>query len=152
MSGYVIRNLREEELDALGSLGEQFTRESRYVKFSLTVFKHNWAGFLQAGIGTIFVAEDDDGKIAGAIGALKFNEPNSGVPMANELFWIVAPEHRGGCGVLLLNRLEKWAKSEGCRWLWMNYLIDSMPEKVKGIYEKKGFKIIETHWAKELET
>ena len=150
MSQYIIRELKSEELPSLKALGEQFTRESKYVKIDHNYFIKSWESFLSANIGVIFIAKTELGEIAGAIGALKFNEPNCGTLMANELFWIVAPDHRGGCGIQLLNRLEKWAEDEGCKWLWMNYLIDSMPEKVQGIYERKGFTIAETHWVKEI--
>ena len=152
MSSYTIRELTIDEIPKLKALGEQFTHESKYVKFDMEFFKTSWESFLTAGIGAIFVAETAMCEIAGTIGGLKFNEPNSGVLMANELFWIVSPDHRGGCGILLLNRLETWAKETGCKWLWMNYLIDSMPDKVQSIYERKGFTIAETHWVKEIST
>jgi GNAT superfamily N-acetyltransferase len=147
---YPIRKLSVSELFKLEALGQQFTRESKWVKFNIESFVQNWENYMLADIGEIFVAHTEEGEIVGAIGGIRFEEPNSGMLMANELFWIVAPDHRGHCGIQLLNRLEEWAKESNCIALWMNYLVDSMPERVQAIYEKKGFTMVETHWVKEI--
>jgi GNAT superfamily N-acetyltransferase len=147
---YTTRELYLPELYKLEALGNQFATESKWVKFNIDSFIRHWETFLMSAVGMIFVAETEDGDIVGAIGGLKFEEPNSGTLMANELFWIVHPDHRGNCGLTLLNRLEDWARESGCACLWMNYLTDSMPEKVKSIYERKGFVMAETHWVKEM--
>ena len=150
MSAYKIREFLPDDLPLLSELGHQFASEAKIVKFNPDVFAKSWEAFIQSGVGVIYAAENDFGEVCGAIGALQFNDPNSGDLMANEMFWIVMPDHRGGCGMMLLNRLEQWARGIGCKYLWMNYLMDSMPEKVKSIYERKGFTLAETHWVKEM--
>lgn len=145
----IIRPIVMEELPELCYLGSQFATASKFVEFDCATFCQSWNRFLSTGVGVVFVA-DTGKRIVGAIGALQFNEPNCGTLMANEMFWFVDPEHRG-CGMDLLNCLEAWAKAIGVKWLWMNYMIDSMPEKVQAIYQRKGFELAETHWVKEIQ-
>ena len=143
-----IRQLKIDELEGLFQLADQFFVDSEFLKdFDRDIFVQSWRGFLNSGNGIIFVMEKD-GVFTGAIGALKFPDPNNGRLIASELFWYVDREHRGH-GLKLLDAFEAWADSCGCQQKIMVYLADLMPEQVKHIYERKGYKQMEIHYTKE---
>lgn len=144
-----IRKLDIDEIERLGELAEKFYASSEFLQgFSLEVFRESWTSFLSSGLGVIFVLEAD-GKLMGAIGGLKYPDPNSGEWTATEFFWFVDEACRGK-GLLLLKRFEEWARGQGCKKILMVHLLDLMPEKVKRVYERYGYKAIEVHYAKEV--
>ncbi len=69
--------------------------------------------------------------------------------IAVETFWFVAPEHRG-IGIRLFNAFEKWAKDNQCSKTAMIHLTDSMPERLEQLYLKRGYRLIEKHYVKDL--
>lgn len=142
----MIRKANIEDLPKLSELANIFTELSEFVGVDMNVFCKNWARFIKSGFGVIFICEKDN-IITGMIGGLKFNDPNTDILIASELFWIVHPDHRGG-GMDLLKSFENWAKYNGCKKIIMIHMADSMPDTVKKIYELKGYKEMETHYIK----
>lgn len=66
---------------------------------------------------------------------------------ACELAWYVSPEARGGsCGIKLLQAGENYAKLIGCKKMSMVFMESSMPQSVKKIYDKLGYKLVETRF------
>jgi GNAT superfamily N-acetyltransferase len=145
----MIERLSIENIEDLAVIAENFYSSSEFLNdFNMEVFKKSWSMFLNDGDGVIFVSRKD-GEITGTIGGCKYPDPNSGEMLATEFFWFVNPESRGD-GLKLLKTFEKWAEEEGCKKVIMVHLSDSMPEKVKHIYERFGYKAAETHYIKEV--
>ena len=143
-----VRPILPDEIPGLFDMADMFFSESSFlVGFDRDVFVRSWTGFLDGGNGIIFVVEVA-GIFVGALGALKFQDPNNGNLIASELFWYVRPEHRGK-GLDLLAAFENWADDAGCQQKTMVYLTDSMPDQVKRIYERKGYRAMEIHYTKE---
>jgi len=69
--------------------------------------------------------------------------------MGTELAWWVDPLHRGNGG-RLLEFMEGLAKREGVKYWNMMSMESSMPEAVGQMYEKMGYRHIETTYMKEL--
>ena len=144
-----IRIMAVEEIERLYPIADSFFKASEFSSdFNPEHFKARWTAFISNGYGVIFVIEKNE-EVVGCLGALKYSDPNNGKIMATEMFWFVLPEHRGK-GTLLLDAFEIWAHREGCQSLIMVYLTDSMPEKVKNIYENRGFRPMEVHYVKEV--
>lgn len=82
------------------------------------------------------------GEVVGFCAAIK--SPllgSSSAVMATELAWYLDPGHRGGKnGVALLLHMEQLAKSQGVKYWNMLYMESSMPESVKRLYERLGYK------------
>lgn len=150
MTPAIIRQAFVDDLASLVPMGKSFSLESKFVKFNEDVFLGTWERLIGTGNGVVFVAESDSGEIIGGIGLLRFASPHSGELTAMELFWYVSPEFRGDAGIRLLAQAEKWAKRSGCISMMMIHLADCMPDKIKGIYTKNGYDLMETHWVKEL--
>lgn len=92
--------------------------------------------------GVLFVAPDEIEGPVGMLGALRFDHPLSGESMVSELFWFVAPDHRGAKGVRLLAALKRWAKERGAVGLTM---IAPTPD-IEQLYDAMGFQRVETSY------
>lgn len=76
---------------------------------------------------------------------------NGSVLTGTELAWWVDPEHRKGRnGIGLLIHLENQAKDAGVKYWNMVYMESSMPQEIKGIYERLGYKRTETTYTRTL--
>ena len=145
----MIRELNIDELPLLFEGAELFSNSSQFLEVNPTIFVRNWTEFIGKGIGVIFASIIEE-KVAGAIGGFKHPCINTGALIASEFFWYVMPNHRGTIGIRLLNTFENWAKEKGCLKVTMTHLSDSMPDKLKRLYERRDYKKIETNYIKEL--
>lgn len=76
---------------------------------------------------------------------------NNKVLTGTEVAWWVNEDHRGGKnGIALLRHLEGLAKDKGILYWSMAYMESSMPETIKGIYEKMGYKQSEVSYTRVL--
>ena len=66
----------------------------------------------------------------------------------SETFWYVDEKERGEAKLLV--KAQKYAKEMGARRMTMIHLSNSVPNRLKGLYERLGFKEIETHYIKEI--
>jgi GNAT superfamily N-acetyltransferase len=117
--------------------------------FRPAVFLATWDQLFAAGIGVIFGLRNEERKLQGIFGAMKYPDPNTGEMVANEMFWWVQPEARGQ-GRSLLEAYEAWAGEQGARYLTMVHLSNSMPERLRKLYERRGYRESETHYIKEI--
>jgi GNAT superfamily N-acetyltransferase len=74
---------------------------------------------------------------------------NVGHRTAQEMFWWVDKEHRG-IGTQLFDALIAGVKAKGAESLVMIALERLTPEKVGGIYERRGFRLSERSYIKKL--
>lgn len=100
--------------------------------------------------GILLVAETD-GKIIGMAGGLVFPLYfNHAHKSGQELFWWIAPEHRGGVGARMLDRLEQEARDRGAKSWAMIALAKVRPESVGKLYERRGYRASERSYIKAL--
>jgi GNAT superfamily N-acetyltransferase len=70
---------------------------------------------------------------------------------AQEVFWWVEPQHRGGfLGTELRQGLEDWACNKGCLTMEMGALEALRPEVLTALYARKGFDAKERTFIKRL--
>jgi len=137
------------DLTKLKELGYEFYEEGAFPSdFIPEVFEKTWTDLMNAEIGVIFLLKSDK-DIIGSLGAVKFPDPNSGEIMASEFFWFVNKEHRGK-GLKLLKVFEEWVSEQGIKKIIMVHLSNLMPDKVKNLYSRMGYREIETHYIKEI--
>jgi len=115
----MIRRATESDIDACVEMGRKFhaiagVSEIQYSDESA----QDTLMHLMNGDGCLFVAEKGSALI-GMAAALKYpHYMNRAQSVAQELFWWVEPEHRGGMVAMrLLMALEQWAAEEGCKLL-----------------------------------
>lgn len=91
----------------------------------------------------IIIDEENRGFISGCYNTHPFLKGT----IATELAWWVNEEHRNnGVGEQLLSEFEHWAKEQGCSYISMVCLNDTVSE----IYENKGYTLQEKAYWKVL--
>ena len=128
----------------LQELGEAFVREAKFPGgFKVDTFKRNWSMILGRQMGALWIIKDK--QTVGALGAILHPDINDDILVAQETFWFVAPEHRGGtAGIRLLNEFETWAAFRGAKRILVEHLWASMPAKVAKIFERRGYNGVAT--------
>ena len=144
---------KESELEELSEVLLNFYAMMPYTKKDDAVelrinWESKWKKLIDAGAGAI-LALKKSGKIIGGIGMMFFPALEDDVVTCGEAFWYVDEKERGG-GLKLLLKAQKYAKEMGARRMTMIHLSNSMPNRLKGLYERLGFKEIETHYMKEI--
>jgi GNAT superfamily N-acetyltransferase len=141
----VIWLAQKKDLEQIDVLCRQFSEASHFVKYKPDVFRRTWESLIDSGFGVLLVQDD----FHGMLGAMAYPDPNSGETIATEMFWWVDPQHRGK-GQELLSAYEQWASAVGATKAIMVHLSDSMPERLKMLYKRKGYSEMETHYVKDL--
>jgi GNAT superfamily N-acetyltransferase len=146
----MIRLATIEDLPRLEACAREFYASSKFLdRFDLARFVGAWELWITAGMGAVFLAEEN-GEVIGALGGMVYPEPYSGALIATEFFWFVRDGHRGGPGLRLYKAFEQWAREKGCAHIRMVHLMDSMPEKLTKVYARLGFEAAEVHYTKDI--
>ena len=145
----MIQRAIPSRLRELIPLIEEFYASSKFLRnFNADHCEEVWIKFITDGVGVIFLLEEN-GKIIGFLAALKYPDINSGELVATELAWFVKSTRRRK-GLLLLKEFEEWAKKEKCKRVIMVHLMDSMPDKLRRVYEGRGYRAMEINYGKEI--
>ena len=146
----MIRELAPSELDKLIPGAVQFYETASLPgKFNIEIFKKNWEMFFSTGIGMIFVLVDEAGEVYGGIGCVRVPDLMTDTMIASEMFWYVMEGKRGE-GMQLLRAFESWAKASGCNSMRMMHLSNVMPEELRAVYRRRGYREVEVAYEKEV--
>lgn len=140
------------DTDTIPDLFKGFEQDSAFIKVDIAYADKVYKDLIRSGVGQIFILLDDNtGESIGGFGCIKSPDLHSGRMMAVETFWYVVPEYRNSLGgAQLYDSFERWAAEQGCEILAMIHMIDSSPEKLRKLYEKKGYRLAEQHYIKEV--
>lgn len=147
----MIRFATEDDIQTCVDMGRQFVSEAgmKEIPFDFASAEATIRHLTFSEECCLLVAEDESGVygMAGAVSNPHFM--NHEVRAAQEIFWWLKPEKRGGmAGVRLLSGLESWARDLGCKTLTMICLpIDSPAET---IYARAGYRPLERGYIKEV--
>jgi GNAT superfamily N-acetyltransferase len=144
----VINEASSNDVKSLAGIASDFASLAN-VDLDCPLWISSWENFIDSGFGVIFTIANDD-SIVGMLGGVAYPDINSGKKMATEFFWYVTPSARGK-GLKLFDSFEKWAINKGCSDIIMVHLQDVMPDKLRKLYKRKGYKAIETHYMKRLQ-
>lgn len=150
-----IRNARKGDLDAIIRMTLAFLASGPYEWMTSTPARIAALFELVQANGVIFVAEVDleqrvdKPTVVGMLSLIKVDShPLTGQSYGDELVWWVDPEHRNGTiGPRLLGAAEKWATTAGLSMLKM---VAPAKSDVGTFYERQGYRLIESAWAKDL--
>lgn len=120
------------------------------VPFSPGAFQRFWQKAYSGHNGFIIALWDDTRNVVGGIGGIVTNFVTSDVNTCVEMFWWVNPEHRGRWGMKLLKYFEEMARAAGCARIAMAYMDNSMPDRMKKLYDVMGYRPYEHHVIKNL--
>lgn len=90
-----------------------------------------------------------DGKTVGVLAGKVITEPTGGRKIFQETIWYVLKAHRKH-GLLLIKAREQWCKREGITAIIMGHMGNSMPDKVRRLYKRMGFRHMECHYIRVL--
>ena len=143
-----IRSLVKEDYEASVIMIAEFAEESlsaygTYLDLDKlrTVFE---SGFLTS-FGA-FV----DGKMVGLLGGRIVEDLCSKLPVYQEMIWFVTKEHRSH-GRELLAHAMAWCRDQKITRMTMVCMHNSRMDTLFKLYERLGFKPVETHFVKEIE-
>jgi len=147
----MIRNLSIDEVGLMVEGGKRFFEEGKLPgRFNPEHFVQKWKEYIPSGIGEAYgMFDESTGGLVGALGALFYKCLLTGDDMSSEVFWFVFPEHRGR-GMGLLDRYVDRACKRRCKRIYMVHLESLHPEALKKLYERKGFRMVETGYLKEV--
>ena len=91
-----------------------------------------------------------DGKMVGVFGGQIVTDLCSRHPAYQEMIWFMNKDYRRH-GLKLLFKAMDWCKSQGITRMIMVCMHNSKTEKIFDLYERLGFKPMETHFVKEIE-
>lgn len=145
----MLRPAQPSDVDACLDMCRRFYDESGVTEqgYSDDAMRQTLAHLIASDDAALFVV--DRAGLVGMAAAVAYPSYFNGTKAAQELFWWVRPEARGGViGVRLLHALEAWAKERGCVSLTMVCLpIDSPAEQV---YQRSGYRPSERSYMKRL--
>lgn len=148
----IIRPATLADRQALAQLGLAFIAQTTYQSLlgSATVagLESLADGIFNLGeMGRIFLAEDEQGPF-GMLVIVAIPSPMTGELFAEEICWWVDPAKRNGtAGPRMLREAEHWARVMGLRMIKM---VAPCGTSVGRFYEKRGYKALETAYAKVL--
>jgi GNAT superfamily N-acetyltransferase len=142
------------DLDRLQDMGARFFGASgldRWFHYKPRCFSRVCADFMASDKTVLLVGEGQMGAVAMASAMaypVWFDHEHL---TAQEVFWWVEPQHRGGSlGTELRQGLEDWARNKGCLTMEMGALEASRPEILAQLYERKGYGAKERIFCKRL--
>lgn len=145
----MVRQVTVQELAEVSILGPAFFSEGKLPgQFIQSVFISKWTLIIQNGMGFILGLFRDN-RIIGAFGAVVAEDLNDAALVANECFWFVNQEARGR-GFELLIAYEEEARKRGVVRCSMIHLVSLQPDKLGELYERRGYRAVETSYFKEL--
>lgn len=125
-------------------MGREFI-ESAGFDFNAAVAEQTLRQLIVSPDGALFVVD------GGMIGGLVYQHFFNAERIAQELFWWVDPEKRGGTtAVRLLDAFSVWAKERGAMRLTMIALDASDGDRVGDLYRRRGFEPLERTFVRSL--
>lgn len=150
----MIRQAKISDLPRLQIMGAKFFKVSgldRWFTYKPSCFSRICANFMENDQAVLLVAEREIGAVAMAAALAYpcwFDDDHL---TAQELFWWVEPDFRGGRMSGQLHRgLEDWARGRGCLTMEMGAMEASKPEALAALYERKGYGAKEAIFCKRL--
>lgn len=145
----MIREARLDEVRAVTEFMTRFESCTEHVKVDVDHATKTYERIVKSGMGAMLVLFGEDGAIQGGLGCIKAPDLHFPRMIAVETFWYVGEEFRGK-GILLFLAFEEWAKRNGCDACAMIHLSDSYPASLEKFYTRNGYKLVESHYVKEL--
>jgi len=147
-----IRKATYDDILDIAYLGKKFAKESQNSGLGWSQEKvfNSLHDAVQRDDFLILVMEKDDeviGFFAGLVTPCFFSDAKQAVDLA----WFVHKDHRGSREALgMIDMYEEWAKKSGAVFVNMVNLDVLNGDKVRKMYEKRGYRLVENTFAKEL--
>ena len=125
-----------------------FEQASKFVTVDIDYATKTYETMIDDGTATVMVLEKE-GDLIGSLGFIEAPDLHNGNLMLIETFWFTDSGKRG-YGLLLLDAYEKYAHDNGIKKIAMIHMMDSYPERLEVLYLKRGYRLMEKHYIKEI--
>jgi GNAT superfamily N-acetyltransferase len=139
------------DFDRMGRAFVAYTPMGDYVEYD----HEGFTAFITAGSrrdDMVFLVAEHDGSVIGCAAAVAF--PFFCAPghvVAQEMFWWVDPEKRGGMAAIrLLHALEDWAREVGANSVNMIHLHNESQDRIKKMFTRCNYSPLEYTYTKRL--
>ena len=148
----MIRKIESKETDSLIEGAKSFFAEGAIPGgFDAAHLSKSWRQLIESKVGVVFVSIGLTNHFEGALGAVLCPNLFNNGSLAVECFWYVMPEFRGSpLAIRLLHAFEAWAKEHSAKFVAMIHLENLHAEKLRKLYDRMGYKKVETHYVKEI--
>ena len=153
MGCQVIRTATVDDIPACLMMGRAFFDESGFsaeLSCDPGSLRETFSHLIYSDDGVLLIAERGTEPI-GMAGAIAYpNYFNRAEKSAQEMFWWMRPDARGGHdGVRLLRGLEHWAQSRHCRSITM-ICLPELGSPAERVYQRTGYRASERSYIKRL--
>lgn len=153
MTEYTIRDATQEDvLDTVLAV-KQFCKEiphPAWTKFNSNKVNSLVTQLVESENGFVKVVEKE-GEIVGALIAVVSELPINDLTFSQELMFWIDPEHRKGrTAIKLIDMYVDWSEKRGCNFTRLSELDNILEKKAGSLFERKGFKLTETAYVKEI--
>lgn len=144
--------VKAEEGDVLKTLplAKKFIQESHIKRFNEDIILEHLYFCLDNDNCFYYILTDGNdvkGFILGVISNMLFSD----IKIATELAWYTDKDFRSGFkSIRLLKEFEKWSIENNCEKVIMASIESLNSEKINRVYERLGYKKLETSFAKDL--
>lgn len=145
-----IRLLEPSELPLCIPLGQAFHAEFQLPgRLDPDVFIQNWTHLLSQCRSVIYSAWRDE-VLIGGLGATIIPDLLDARPVAQEMFWFIAAEHRHGTAAMrLLGSFEAWAEVSGATEKRVAHFPRGPgAERLAALYARMGYRLEEMNYVK----
>ncbi len=146
------------DLDCLEDFGEKFhaasplAAVSEFDRPSFRAMATSYIMGFKGGVDGCLLVASDQGKAVGFLMAMVY--PcwfNENIKTGQDLVWWIEPEYRSfKLARAMFDALEHWAREQGAHFFIMALTESMDPERLGRWYERRGYKLTERHYAKDL--
>lgn len=150
----MIRKFELKDINQIYQCAKSFEKESNVFKsiggIDEKTFKENLEKYFNHNLLKCWVVEKEN-KIVSGLACVEILDFLSNVKCLIEMFWFCLKEYRGNLeNIKMFKIMEDYAKNNDIGYIQMIHLCDSMPEKMEKFYKKKGYKMLQKCYNKEL--
>lgn len=139
------------EVEWCFDLVEKFFNEDNCLSgFNRDFAIHSWQTLLTSRSVAIYCAIVDN-KVVGMLGFGLVPDLFTGKSQLQEVGWFVDASYRDSkIGIKLFTLFERYAIDKGAARISVTHLVDSMPDKLKSFYTRRGYNLQDLTYGKEL--
>lgn len=146
----IVEYTTDSQIKKLLPLAREFFKKSGFEGvWSDQQFVASLLGFVEKGIGVVFVAERD-GKPVAMLGGLVSPDLYTEDVVAVETFWYAGKKSVPGEGRKLLEKYEDWSRVKGAKRLRMGSLLNARTPALTRVYRRRGYFPLEAVYEKNL--
>jgi hypothetical protein len=134
---------------SIGLAEDHHVNNGQWAMFNPESFRKMWSIWMELEMAVVMKRESG-GELKEAMGAIIYENPNTGVKEGSVNFWFVKPNQTGLVKGMVFMELCKELKIRGVRFMTIASNLDKNHRKVSRFLESVGFKPVDVTWKMEI--